>query len=130
MFHTAAALAPLYIRIATQSLIQQEITKMMNPQKIRKHVILALKGLAPLLFLLWLFLVMRQDANAVPSYSRQTGLPCSSCHLAPPELNAFGRKFKLDGYTFATKPVITDDKDKKDHSAALQLLEAFPLSVD
>jgi len=68
-----------------------------------------------------------QAAYAVPSYSRQTGLPCASCHYAPPELNAFGRKFKLEGYTFATKPEVSDDK--KDHNSALHLLEAFPLSV-
>lgn len=66
-------------------------------------------------------------AYAVPSYSRQTGLPCASCHYAPPELNAFGRKFKLEGYTFATKAEVSDDK--KDHNSALHLLEAFPLSV-
>ena len=103
---------------------------MTSPRKPwKQNAFLAVKGLAPLMFLFWLFLAMRQDANAVPSYSRQTGLPCSSCHLSPPELNAFGRKLELDGYTFATKPTITDDKDKKDHSAALQLLEAFPLSA-
>src|ERR1700756_4219305 len=68
-----------------------------------------------------------QAAYAVPSYSRQTGLACSSCHYAPPELNAFGRKFKLEGYTFATKAEVSDDK--KDHNSALHLLEAFPLSV-
>src|ERR1700687_323370 len=68
-----------------------------------------------------------QSAYAVPSYSRQTGLPCASCHYAPPELNAFGRKFKLEGYTFATKPEVSEDK--KDHNSALHLLEAFPLSV-
>ena len=67
------------------------------------------------------------DTQAVPSYSRQTGLPCASCHYAPPELNAFGRKFKLDGYVFKTKPEVADDK--KDHNSALHLLEAFPLSV-
>src|ERR1017187_2745551 len=66
-------------------------------------------------------------ANAVPSYSRQTGLACSSCHYTPPELTPFGRKFKLEGYTFATKPAVTEDK--KDHNAGLSLLEAFPLSV-
>jgi hypothetical protein len=66
-------------------------------------------------------------AYAVPSYSRQTGLACSSCHYAPPELTPFGRTFKLEGYTFTTKPQITDEK--KDHNAVLQLLEAFPLSV-
>jgi hypothetical protein len=67
------------------------------------------------------------SARAVPSYSRQTGLPCASCHYSPPELNAFGRKFKLEGYTFATKPEVSDDK--KDHNSGLHILEVFPLSV-
>jgi hypothetical protein len=70
-----------------------------------------------------------RDAWAVPSYSRQTGLPCATCHFSPPELTPFGRKFKLDGYVFTTKPQVTGDKDKKDHDSALHLLEAFPLSV-
>lgn len=70
---------------------------------------------------------LTQIARAVPSYSRQTGLPCASCHYAPPELTPFGRTFKAEGYTFATKAQVTDEK--KDHNAALQLLEAFPLSV-
>jgi len=73
------------------------------------------------------------SAHAVPSYSRQTGLACNSCHYTPPELTPFGRKFKLEGYTFATKPEINDDKGtdktKKDHNSTLNLLEAFPLSV-
>ncbi len=75
------------------------------------------------------------SAHAVPSYSRQTGLACNSCHYTPPELTPFGRKFKLEGYTFATKPEINNDegsdkgKSKKDHNSALNLLEAFPLSV-
>jgi len=64
---------------------------------------------------------------AVPSYSRQTGLACSSCHYAPPELNAFGRKFKLEGYVFATKPEVSEDK--KGHNSGLHLLETLPLSV-
>src|ERR1700694_4695848 len=67
------------------------------------------------------------SARAVPSYSRQTGLPCASCHYAPPELTPFGRTFKLEGYTFTTKAQVSDDK--KDHNAALHLLEAFPLSI-
>ncbi len=66
-------------------------------------------------------------ALAVPSYSRQTGLACSSCHYAPPELNPFGRQFKLEGYTFTTKAQVSDDK--KDHNSALHLLESFPLSA-
>src|SRR5947209_11440202 len=72
-------------------------------------------------------LMSSRPSQAVPSYSRQTGLACSACHYAPPELNAFGRKFKLEGYTFATKPEISEEK--KGHNASLNLLEAFPLSV-
>ena len=67
------------------------------------------------------------SVHAVPSYSRQTGLACSSCHYAPPELTPFGRTFKLEGYTFSTKGEIKDDG--KDHNAALHLLEAFPISA-
>jgi hypothetical protein len=88
---------------------------------------LAIKTFAPIFVIVLLLVILKPDAHAVPSYSRQTGLPCASCHFAPPELNAFGRKFKLDGYVFKTKPEVTDDK--KDHNAALQLLEVFPLSV-
>ena len=84
--------------------------------------------LGVLLFPIALLLVLSEPkAHAVPSYSRQTGLPCASCHYAPPELNAFGRQFKLDGYTFTTKPEVSDDK--KDHNSGLHLLETFPLSV-
>jgi hypothetical protein len=67
------------------------------------------------------------SARAVPSYSRQTGMPYASCHYAPPELTPFGRTFKLEGYTFTVKPEVSDDK--KDHNSAQHLLEAFPLSV-
>ncbi|HEY8715236.1 MAG TPA: hypothetical protein VIM00_07625 [Candidatus Acidoferrum sp.] len=85
------------------------------------------KILGPFFVVAWLLVAFKPDAHAVPSYSRQTGLPCASCHFAPPELTPFGRKFKLDGYVFTTKPQVEDDK--KGHNAALQLLEAFPLSV-
>src|SRR6202158_5370296 len=87
------------------------------------------KILAQLLVLAWLLIACKPEAQAVPSYSRQTGLPCASCHYAPPELNAFGRKFKLDGYVFTTKPQITDEKNKETHNSALHLLEVIPISV-
>ena len=41
-----------------------------------------------------------KNASAVPSFARQTGLPCSACHTMFPELTPFGRQFKLEGYTF------------------------------
>ncbi len=80
-----------------------------------------------LLALTVIVMTMIGTAAAVPSYSRQTGLACSACHYAPPELNAFGRKFKLEGYTFVTKPEVSDEK--KDHNSALHLLEVFPISL-
>jgi hypothetical protein len=86
-----------------------------------------LTGFVRIIVLTYAILLQVRHAQAVPSYSRQTGLACSSCHYAPPELNAFGRKFKLEGYTFATKPEVSEDK--KDHNSPLHLLEAFPLSV-
>ncbi len=43
-----------------------------------------------------------QDAAALPSFARQTGMPCSQCHTLSfgPGLTAYGREFKLNGYTF------------------------------
>ena len=56
---------------------------------------------------------MCPKALAVPSFTRQTGLVCTVCHSNPPELTAFGRKFKLEGYTLTDKKADTtiDDKD-------------------
>ncbi len=41
-------------------------------------------------------------ASAVPSFARQTGLPCNTCHTNFPELTAFGRQFKLNGYVMSS----------------------------
>ena len=43
------------------------------------------------------------DARAVPSFARQTGLPCEGCHSGGfyPELNNYGRMFKLNGYIWS-----------------------------
>ncbi|HTQ99392.1 MAG TPA: hypothetical protein VMH83_05360 [Candidatus Acidoferrum sp.] len=44
---------------------------------------------------------MSHFANALPSYARQTGQPCESCHVGGfgPQLTPFGQSFKLGGYT-------------------------------
>jgi len=39
-----------------------------------------------------------RDGWAVPSFGRQTGLSCESCHTVFPELTPVGRSFKLEGY--------------------------------
>ena len=66
-----------------------------------------------------------EQAYAVPSFARQTGLSCNVCHSDPPELTAFGRNFKLKGY------VLTDmtDKDKVGNSKSLLLSKYIPLSA-
>ncbi len=46
-----------------------------------------------------LTLGIANDAGAVPSFARQTGLECTSCHLSWLELTPTGRQFKLTGYT-------------------------------
>jgi hypothetical protein len=40
-------------------------------------------------------------AAAVPSFSEQTGQPCTTCHVGGfgPQLTPFGRAFKIEGYT-------------------------------
>jgi hypothetical protein len=47
-------------------------------------------------------------AEAVPTFSRQTGIPCMGCHFQNyPALNSFGRTFRAKGYTMpGAKPLI------------------------
>ncbi len=68
------------------------------------------------------------SAMALPSYARQTGLPCSGCHYTPPELNAAGRLFKLMGYIDRVKndSITTDGNARR---APLDLLKVLPLSA-
>jgi hypothetical protein len=67
------------------------------------------------------------SARAVPSYSRQTGFPCRTCHTTPPELTPFGRVFKLNGYTFSESKQIKTKQTARE--AGLSLLQWLPLSV-
>ncbi len=58
-----------------------------------------------------------QQAEALPSFARQTGQPCGTCHTDFPALTPFGRRFKLLGYTvgggkFRTTPFPTADDAK------------------
>lgn len=90
-----------------------------------------MKTLSIHLFLIasWLFLLRPPKAEALPSYARQTGLPCSGCHYTPPELNPAGRRFKLLGYVDRADEtkIVSVDGSKK--TAALALLASLPLSV-
>ncbi len=52
-----------------------------------------------------------QQAEAVPSFARQTGMACVSCHAQNfPALNSFGRSFKAQGYTMrGAAPLVEGD---------------------
>ena len=56
--------------------------------------------ISTLLFLLTFFL-FSDEASALPAFARQTGMPCSACHVQAfgPGLTPTGRNFKLYGYT-------------------------------
>ena len=60
------------------------------------------------LALLLLILGMASRAAALPSYSWQTGLPCTQCHVQGfgPDLADFGRQFKLNGYVWGDRPEV------------------------
>ncbi len=79
--------------------------------------------------LLFLAVLNPPSAMAVPSYARQTGLACSGCHYAPPELNPAGRRFKLLGYVDRGDQTKTVTSEGKKTHAALDLLASLPLSV-
>jgi hypothetical protein len=67
--------------------------------------------------------VMRATRR-VPSFSRQTKLACGMCHNGFPQLTAFGRLFKLNGYSMSGLPTITQQAD----SAARKTLELSPIA--
>jgi hypothetical protein len=52
---------------------------------------IALAALLPISF--------ASPAAALPSFARQTGQPCGTCHTDFPALTPYGRRFKLLGYT-------------------------------
>jgi hypothetical protein len=65
-----------------------------------------LSRLARVFFALMIGLCIAGTANAVPSYARQTGMACQSCHTVFPELTPFGRSFKLNAYTIDNLPQV------------------------
>lgn len=67
------------------------------------------------------------QAEAVPSFARQTGMACAACHTVFPELNSFGRTFKLNGYTLTG---ITQVEAKNSKAASgLKFNQIPPLSA-
>ncbi len=96
----------------------------MSNQKVNLYRTGIVGGLCALFISLF---VQVPTASAIPSYARQTGFPCKSCHYMPPELTPLGRAFKLNGYTMTGKPTVTSPG--KGNTSGLNILESFPLSV-
>src|SRR6202045_5446184 len=83
----------------------------------------SLAGAAALLLGALLIVVYTPPALALPSFARQTGQPCGTCHTDYAGLTPYGRRFKIEGYTygggayrtalFPDSDDSTDGKDKK-----------------
>ena len=52
-----------------------------------------------LLVILTLVVEFAAPARALPSFARQTGQPCGTCHTDFAGLTPYGRRFKINGYT-------------------------------
>ena len=64
-----------------------------------------------------IIVVATQPARALPSFARQTGQPCSTCHTDFPGLTPYGRLFKIKGYTTGGGPYRTTLFPTSDDSA-------------
>lgn len=83
-----------------------------------KRFFLLMGGLAFLLVAL-----MPGKSQGVPSYARQIQKPCTACHTIWPNLNQYGRQFKVKAYTDVSPDWKLEKRD------GLNLLYIFPLSV-
>ena len=63
-----------------------------------------LAGAAALLLGVLLLVVYTPPAHALPSFARQTGQPCGTCHTDYAGLTPYGRRFKIEGYTAGGGP--------------------------
>ncbi len=74
-----------------------------------------------------IILSFSSTSYSIPSFARQTNLPCSSCHYVFPELTPFGRLFKLNGYTMTG--ISTIQSTYKEDNTNLKLLSMLPISA-
>lgn len=81
-----------------------------------------------LILILIVLFSINLESKALPSYARQTGMSCSACHFSFPELNSFGRQFKMNGYVLTGMPTI-ESRDDSTNVTRLKLLTTLPLSA-
>ncbi|MGW8282219.1 MAG: hypothetical protein ACWGON_02860 [Gemmatimonadota bacterium] len=73
--------------------------------------------------------IASHSRDEIPSFSRQTGLACSVCHTAFPQLTAFGRAFKLGGYTMPASEQVITQKQGDAETLRLNLLPGLSAMV-
>jgi hypothetical protein len=81
----------------------------------------------------FLTITFAPPAQALPSFARQTGQPCGTCHTDFPALTPYGRRFKLLGYTagggeFRTTPF--SSQAGSDARAELDKLRGYAKALD
>jgi hypothetical protein len=82
------------------------------------------KGLMLGLSTLFLVIIcMPYTSHAVPSYARQVQKPCTACHTIWPNLNQYGRQFKVKAYTDVSEKWEMINKDN------MNLTTIFPFSA-
>ena len=117
------------MRFDHELLHQSGQTVLLNQNRERDMTVF--KWISPLAVaagLIALLCVPSRDAHATASFSRQTGMACSTCHTTFPELTPFGRDFKLNGYTLSSAKEVTEKGEKK--QSGLSILENLPLSIN
>jgi hypothetical protein len=85
-----------------------------RPDQSLRHLRFAVALAEIILLASWLTIGLAPSAQALPSFARQTGQPCGTCHTDYPALTPFGRRFKLLGYTtgggqFRTTPFSSNE---------------------
>jgi hypothetical protein len=70
-----------------------------------------------------LVMLMPYTSQAVPSYARQVKKPCTGCHTIWPNLNQYGRQFKVKAYTDVSQEWEMINKDN------MNLTTTMPLSA-
>lgn len=73
------------------------------------------------------FISLGQQAAAVPSFARQTGMACEACHTVYPELTHFGRVFKANGYVLENMKQVRDVDSRRQQ--LLELAQIPALSI-
>ncbi len=67
------------------------------------------------------------ESYAVPAFARKYGVSCSQCHTAWPDLNAYGRWFKIQGYV--REPGSTDGVLQAKDGGGLWTEKDFPIAA-